>query len=175
MTPLFKRLDEEEAVARGELAALREKVAATEQWLARLAITRETALSLMSESSHRDEPQTQEPWAAESPAASQSASDGKGAAGEGAQTAEAPQTPGPVDLETARERMLVLLAGAGRAMKVQDIAAAIGEGTSNARRVETTRSRLKKLVKEGRAVEGPTAWFSISHADSERREESGVG
>ncbi|MFK4270448.1 hypothetical protein [Streptomyces milbemycinicus] len=171
MTPLFKRLDEEEAVARGELAALREKVAATEQWLARLAITRETALSLISESPHDDE--ARKPPAGGSAGVRQSAGDG--AVGGGAQSAEASQRPGPVDLETARERMLVLLAGAGRAMKVQDIAAAIGEDTSNARRVETTRSRLKKLVKEGRAVEGPTAWFSIAHVDSERREESGVG
>ncbi|MFE7612005.1 hypothetical protein ACWIG3_17210 [Streptomyces celluloflavus] len=59
----------------------------------------------------------------------------------------------------ARERMLVLPAGAGSAMKVQDIAAAIGEDisdTSKGRRVETTRSRLKRLVKEVRVVEGST-------------------
>lgn len=65
MTPLFKRLDEEVAVTRSELAALREKVAATEHWLARLAITRETVLSLMSESSRGDEPQTPKSCAAE--------------------------------------------------------------------------------------------------------------
>jgi hypothetical protein len=70
--------------------------------------------------------------------------------------------------------MLVLLAGAGRAMKVQDIAAAIGEDvtdTSKGRRVETTRSRLKTLVKEGQVVEGPTAWFAIAPAgDRQRRD-----
>ncbi|GAA0269540.1 hypothetical protein GCM10010302_03990 [Streptomyces polychromogenes] len=68
----------------------------------------------------------------------------------------------------ARERLLVLLAGAGRAMKAQDIAAAIGEDvsdTSQGRRVETTRSRLKRLVKEGRVVEEPTAWFALAPAE----------
>ncbi|MFD7663538.1 hypothetical protein [Streptomyces sp. NPDC059788] len=37
MTSLFERLDEEEAIARGELSALRDKVAQTEERLARLA------------------------------------------------------------------------------------------------------------------------------------------
>ncbi|MGA6158134.1 hypothetical protein ACPEIC_32825 [Stenotrophomonas sp. NPDC087984] len=173
MTPLFKRLDEEEAVARSELAALREKVAATEQWLARLAITRETALSLMGKILHDDEPPMQP--AAENPEARQGAGGEEGAAPEDAQSAQASQALAPLDLETARKRMLVLLAGAGRAMKVQDIAAAIGEDTSNARRVETTRSRLKKLVKEGQVAEGPTAWFAIARADSKHGEESEVG
>jgi hypothetical protein len=54
-------------------------------------------------------------------------------------------------------------------MRVQDIAATIGEDvsdTSKRRRVETTRSRLKRLVKEGRVVECPTAWFAIAPADA---------
>lgn len=113
--------------------------------------------------------------AAESPEARQGTGGEEGAAPEDAQSAQASQAPAPMDLETARERMLVLLAGAGRAMKVQDIAAAIGEDTSNARRVETTRSRLKKLVKEGQVAEGLTAWFAIARADSKRGEESEVG
>ncbi|MFG2409504.1 hypothetical protein ACGFR8_35235 [Streptomyces brevispora] len=65
--------------------------------------------------------------------------------------------------------MLALLAGAGRAMKVQDIASAIGEdvlATLKGRRVETTRSRLMRLVKEGRVTEGPSAWFTISPVDA---------
>ncbi|MEE1798055.1 hypothetical protein PUR57_05065 [Streptomyces sp. JV176] len=76
-----------------------------------------------------------------------------------------PVSSGPLELAVARERMLVLLAGAGRAMKAQDIAAAIGEDitdTSNGRRTETTRSRLKTLVREGRVVEDATGWFSIA-------------
>lgn len=47
MTSLFQRLDEEEAIVRGELTALREKIAVTEERLARLTITRETAASLL--------------------------------------------------------------------------------------------------------------------------------
>ncbi|QES51999.1 hypothetical protein DEJ50_33410 [Streptomyces venezuelae] len=72
-----------------------------------------------------------------------------------------------MEREVTRERALVLLAGAGRAMYVKDIAAAIGEDvsdTSEGRRVETTRSRLKALVREGRLVEDPTAWFAIAPA-----------
>ena len=45
-TPWFERLDEEEAVVRGELASLREKAAVLEERLAHLAITRETLSSL---------------------------------------------------------------------------------------------------------------------------------
>ncbi|MEV4868571.1 hypothetical protein [Streptomyces syringium] len=30
--------------------------------------------------------------------------------------------------------------------------------------METTRSRLKALAREGRVVEGPTAWFAIAPA-----------
>lgn len=46
MTSLFKRLDQEETVVRGELAALRERIAVVEERLAHLTITRETLLSL---------------------------------------------------------------------------------------------------------------------------------
>lgn len=69
----------------------------------------------------------------------------------------------------------MLLAGAGRAVKVQDITAAIGEDVSQGRRVETTRSRLKALVREGRVVEGPTAWFAIAPAGAgaQQREDAG--
>lgn len=59
-------------------------------------------------------------------------------------------------------------------MKVQDITAAVGEDTSttsNGRRVETTRSRLKRLAKEGRLVEGPIAWFAITPRVSGSRPE----
>jgi hypothetical protein len=49
MTSLFERLDQEEAVVRGELAALREKIAVADERLAHLTITRETLLSLVVE------------------------------------------------------------------------------------------------------------------------------
>ncbi|WP_326611830.1 hypothetical protein OG949_22460 [Streptomyces scopuliridis] len=165
MTPLFERLDQEEAVVRGELAALREKIAVAEERLAHLTITRETLLSLGGEDCVNQDDATQQ--ATERPAAepmsNDLASDPQPAGAE--VPAGGPASAGPLEWEVARERMLVLLAGAGRAMKVQDIAAAIGEDvsdTSKGRRVETTRSRLKRLVEEGRVTEGPTAWFTIS-------------
>ncbi|NUV71780.1 MULTISPECIES: hypothetical protein [unclassified Streptomyces] len=167
MTSLFERLDLEEAVVRGELSSLREKIAVAEERLAHLMITRETLLSLVGEEyADQDDDVVQEPPAAPAgePVTERPPSpDSRNADAEVPSSGAA--SGGPLEWEEARERMLVLLAGAGRAMKVQDIAAAIGEDvsdTSKGRRVETTRSRLKRLVKEGRVVEGPTAWFAIA-------------
>lgn len=164
MTPLFERLDQEEAV-RGELAALRKKVAVAEERLAHLTITRETLLSLGGEVCVNQDDATQPATArpAAEPMSNDRASDPQPAGVE--VPAGGPASADPLEWEAARERTLVLLAGAGRAMKVQDIASAIGEDVSamsKGRRVETTRSRLKRLVKEGRVTEGPTAWFTIS-------------
>ncbi|MFG3406626.1 hypothetical protein, partial [Streptomyces sp. NPDC048142] len=61
MTPLFERLDQEEALVRGELAALREKVAVAEERLAHLTITRETLLSLGAEEHVNQDDGTQWP------------------------------------------------------------------------------------------------------------------
>ncbi|MFI6286105.1 hypothetical protein ACIBCM_15320 [Streptomyces sp. NPDC051018] len=168
MTSLFERLDQEEAVVRGELAALREKTAVAEERLAHLTITRETLLSLaVEEYASQGDGVTQEPpeTPADEPVANGPADYSQPADAEVPSSGAA--SVGPLEWEEARERMLVLLAGAGRAMHVKDITAAIGEDisdTSKGRRVETTRSRLKALVKEGRVVEGPTAWFAIAPA-----------
>lgn len=176
MVSLFERLDTEEAVVRGELSALREKVAAAEERLAHLTITRETLRSLTSgdhavDGSNEPKPQEQSPADVGDPvdASAPAASPDDVADPSGPRVSS-----GPLALAVARERMLVLLAGAGRAMKAQDIAAAIGEDvsdTSNGRRVETTRSRLKALVKEGRVVEDPTAWFAIAPAAAGNEQE----
>ncbi|WP_438293386.1 hypothetical protein [Streptomyces sp. HUAS TT7] len=177
MTPLFERLDQEEAVVRGELAALREKTTAAEERLAHLTITRETLLSLGGEGYLKQGDAVQQP---PEETADKSTPNGP-PPGSGPSGAEVPPnepaSAGPLEWEVARERMLVLLAGAGRAMKVQDITAAIGEDvsdTSRGRRVETTRSRLKRLVKEGSVAEGPTAWFTIVpvNAGEQRQEDS---
>lgn len=66
-------------------------------------------------------------------------------------------------LEEARKRMLALLTRSRRAMKVSEITTLIGELAS---RSETTRSRLKKLMVEGRVVEEPTGWFAIAPGDA---------
>ncbi|MGW6395111.1 hypothetical protein ACWFR1_32450 [Streptomyces sp. NPDC055103] len=175
MTSLFERLDQEEAVVRGELAALRDKIAASEERLAHLTITRETLLSLVvDEYTNQGHDSTQEPpeAPAEDPVANAPADDSRPADAEVPSSGAAPS--GPLEWEEARERILVLLAGAGRAMHAKDITVAIGEDvsdTSKGRRVETTRSRLKALAKEGRVVEGPTAWFAIAptHAGEQRQ------
>ncbi|MEV0496225.1 hypothetical protein AB0I84_01355 [Streptomyces spectabilis] len=151
---MFERLDHEESLVRGELAVLREKAAVLEERLARLAITRETLASLMGDGrgSAVDGLGHVTPEPKEAPAP---------ASGAGAVVGEPAVAPGPLDLEVARERILVLLAGANQALKVQDIGEAIGEHPD---RVETTRSRLKKLAKEGLVAEVSPAWFTITPA-----------
>ncbi|MFI9724554.1 hypothetical protein ACIHFE_33835 [Streptomyces sp. NPDC052396] len=158
MTSLFERLDMEEALVRGELSVLREKIAVAEERLAHLTITRETLRSLVGNGPALEEVPA-------GPESGVSPDEPCFTAADGVVAEEPVAKRGPLGWEVARERMLVLLAGAGRAMKVQDISAAIGEDTLVARRVETTRSRLKRLVKEGKVVEGPTAWFAIAPAD----------
>ncbi|MEU3282799.1 hypothetical protein [Streptomyces antibioticus] len=161
--PLFERLDYEESLVRGELAALREKVSVLEERLARLTITRETLASLMSDGrgNAADNPVRAAP---DLPPATSPA---PGAGQTGSEPAVAP---GPLDLEVARERILVLLAGAHQALKVQDIGEAIGE---HPERVETTRSRLKKLAKEGLVAEVSPAWFAITPAARDHAGEGG--
>ncbi|MFF6958922.1 MULTISPECIES: hypothetical protein [unclassified Streptomyces] len=176
MTSLFQRLDEEEAIVRGELSALREKITVAEERLARLTITRETAESLLGGGASTEGPQAaseeagQAPPASSSPRGSAEVSASADGDSSGASAASGTQ----LDWEVAREQMLVLLAGAGRAMKVQDICATIGEDVTSTRWVETTRSRLKRMAKEGRVVEGPTAYFAIAPTAGGHRQE-GVG
>ena len=163
MPPLFERLDREESVVRGELAALREKAAALEERLAHLTITRETLLSLTGDGrgSVVGEP---------APPPSVRVPDSGVLSGVGPAAREPSVSPGPLDLELARERILVLLAGANQAMKVQDIGDAIGEQPD---RVETTRSRLKRLAREGLVSEVSPAWFAITPTARQTHEETG--
>jgi hypothetical protein len=165
---LLKRLDEEEAVVRGELDALREKLAEAEGRLGRLDVTREVLRSLAGAAPGSEEPAPGlgGPGERSSGSAEEDGSGGR----------QQSWPPGPVEWEQGRERMLVLLAGAGQAMKVRDIAAAIGEDVSMVRRVETTRSRLKRLLQEKRVVEGPVGWFAIAPASGAGSEgDAGVG
>ncbi|GFH37190.1 hypothetical protein SCWH03_34260 [Streptomyces pacificus] len=161
MTPLFERLDQEEALVRGELATLREKVTVTEERLAHLTITRETLLSLGGEDCGNQDDATQQ--APERPAAEPMprglASDPQPAGEE--VPADGPASAGPLEWEVAREQMLVLLAGAGRAMKVQDIASAIGDPRQRPHRItlcvvldqlQQGRHQARVLVRQGRAA-----------------------
>lgn len=169
MTSLFERLDTEEAIVRGELSMLRERIATAEERLAHLTITRETLLSLTDHAGESEDSTECQPRDTGSVGSGdpKDAPPPKEPPGEVADPGVPPASSGPLELSVARERMLVLLAGAARAMKAQDIAAAIGEDisdTSNGRRTETTRSRLKALIREGRVVEDPTGWFAIAPA-----------
>ncbi|MCC3778092.1 hypothetical protein [Streptomyces sp. UNOB3_S3] len=161
MTSLFDRLDTEEAIVRGELTVLREKVAQGEERLAHLAITRATLASLGATGA---EGSTSEP---SSSVPGGPASSGAGPGADGPMDDEACDPAGEsseteleeLPLEVARERILALLAQTGRAVKLQDLVPAIGES-----RVETTRSRLKALMKKGLIVEDPVAWFALKSA-----------
>ncbi|MCC3769850.1 helix-turn-helix domain-containing protein [Streptomyces sp. UNOC14_S4] len=159
MTSLFDQLDKEEAIVRGELAALREKVAQAEERMAHLAITRTTLVSLGVAGA--------EDGAGEPSSRSSGDSPADGETGHSTDGPERDEAAGPADgssgpepqelsLEVARERILALLAETDRAVKLQDLVPAIGE-----KRTETTRSRLKTLVKEGLVVEDPVAWFAL--------------
>ncbi|MFI9239544.1 hypothetical protein [Streptomyces sp. NPDC053079] len=173
MTSLFDRLDNEEAIVRGELAVLREKVAQGEERLAHLAITRATLVSLGATGTESSAGQ---------PFSGASGGPAGAEVGPGADGPVDDETPGPAEepsepvleelpLEVARERILALLAQTGRAVKLQDLVPAIGES-----RLETTRSRLKTMVKKGLIVEGPVAWFALkpTAAANEAAEEAGV-
>lgn len=59
--------------------------------------------------------------------------------------------------DEALERITQVLATSGRPMRARESTIAIGEDVSRPARVETTRGRLKHLVKTGVAVHGPVA------------------
>lgn len=150
MTSLFERLGEEELNVRQELDELRAEITAAEEHLIRLTITRDTLLSLVDDTeqgANAAAPDGPGPTAGEEPQSATS------------EAAEPTPTSGPLDLDEGRKRMLALLERAEEPLHVKDITAAIGEAAS---RVETTRSRLKKLAKDARVVEGPTGCFAIA-------------
>jgi hypothetical protein len=60
-------------------------------------------------------------------------------------------------------------------MRTRQIAAAIGEDASLPTRVETTRSRLKRLVKQGKVVEKKPGYFRIAPAARVAGEAPGTG
>jgi hypothetical protein len=193
MASLFQRLDEEEAIVRGELDALREKVAAGEERLARLTITRETAGQLLGEEQERPGPATAAAVTAPADASGTwtlpslpglAELEAKLAALQPLLAAQpvpaAPTTPAPpgpqrVEWAVGMERILAVLATSGRGMRTREIAAAIGEDASLATRVETTRSRLKRLVKQGKVVERKPGYFRIAPAARAAEEAPGTG
>ncbi|MFE9612040.1 hypothetical protein [Streptomyces sp. NPDC006012] len=173
MASYFELLDREEAAVRDCLSGLREElervhqqIGEAENRLQRLAITRETLESLPTEKQMQGGPIGS---GAQTPAADEAAVP-SGTASERWQ-----EPVGPLEWEEGRRRMLSLLATAGRAMKVREIAAAVGEDISTPARVETTRGRLKRLAEEGHVVEGPVGWFAIAAGSAATGGEGTVG
>jgi hypothetical protein len=195
MASLFQRLDEEEAIVRGELDALREKMAAGEERLARLTITRETARQLLGEDHEHPDPAAAEPVPAAGGSGPPELVSPPGLAELEAKLAALeplladrpvssrpadpapPALPGPGRVEWAvgMERIVAVLATSGRLMRTREIAAAIGEDASLPTRVETTRSRLKRLVKQGKVVEKKPGYFRIAPAARVAGEAPGTG
>ncbi|WP_371598281.1 hypothetical protein [Streptomyces sp. NBC_00564] len=158
----------EEAAVRATVASLHEdlgtihqKIAEAEERLRDLAVTQRTLDSLP-------------PDDAEEPGESDTPTGGSGdqEAGEQGPDPNAAQDPesafrtstaasGPLGLEEGRRRVLSVLATSGRGMKAREIAEAIGEDVSTAARIETTRGRLKGLIREGLVVEDSESLFSI--------------
>ncbi|MGW7572490.1 hypothetical protein [Streptomyces sp. NPDC054765] len=155
MTSLFDRLDKEEAIVRGELGTLREKISVVEERLIRLTITRDTLRSLSTDGVPNADTDPADDSASVDSAGEESQLTEAAGSGEAAE----PSASEPLGLEEARERMLALLTRSGRAMKASEITTSIGDAAS---RSETTRARLKRLVAEGRVVEEPTGWFVIA-------------
>ncbi|MCX5297944.1 hypothetical protein OG898_15860 [Streptomyces sp. NBC_00193] len=150
MRSLFERLGEEELNVRKELDELRAEIVEAEEHLVRLTITRDTLLSLVDDT----------PKGANAASSDGSdPSDGEEPQPTNAEAAESAPSSEPLDLVEGRRRMLALLEGTEGPLKVDDITEMIGEASS---RRETTRSRLKKLAREARVVEGPTGWFAIT-------------
>ena len=167
MESVFTLLDTREQLLRAKLSKAREGLAEAQKQvdgvvdeLDRLAVTRETMADLLP-----DEDVFQAAGAnqdSDTHAAYETQDDRAARAHSSADETPVGPPLGDVDLKAARAGMLSLLATVGRAVKVQDIAAGIGE-----RRVETTRSRLKKMAIEGLVVEGPTAYFAIVPGDDQ--------
>ncbi|GHF46188.1 hypothetical protein [Streptomyces morookaense] len=166
MTSLFGLLDEEETAARGELTGLREKMAAlsekvlqVEERLAHLAITRATLASLGATGAEGSASDPRPGPSDGSPTGDETGHDASGPGSDeaaGSADEDSGSAPQELSLEVARERILALLAQRGRSVKLQHLVSAIGE-----KRVETTRSRLKAMAKQGLVVEDPVAWFAL--------------
>lgn len=127
MGSLLERLAEREAAARGrverlraEIASLSAELAAVEETVSRLVVTRETVLSVLAADDDGDAGVAAPPAAAEA---------GDAVAG-----------------SAAYRQVLDVFAGAGRPLRAKDVCQALGAG-SEPRQVEGMRAKLKRLVR----------------------------
>jgi hypothetical protein len=71
---------------------------------------------------------------------------------------------GTREVEVFTDRVLAVLAERGRAVRCQEVVAALGEDATVARHVERVRHRLKKLAVAGRVEEMTPGMFTLPRA-----------
>ncbi|MEV4285806.1 hypothetical protein AB0K40_09905 [Nonomuraea bangladeshensis] len=142
VTSLLERLALAEVTAAEKAAQLREQLAAAEEELRRLSITRETLLALAAQDDEHDN----EPAAEARP--------GDPARGHEDEPDEPDSPEAPIEvaslpvLRGVRRQAVALLATAQRPMRVRDVVVALGEPDERGK-VESMRSRLLRLAADG--------------------------
>ncbi|MEE4493288.1 hypothetical protein [Streptomyces sp. BE230] len=190
MTSVYDRLKREVATVRASVASLHEdigtirrQIAAAEERLRDLALTQKTLDSLPPDDAEEPvgsaappgEPDGQDAGEADTGSGTAQDSDEVDDSLSGVDTGSAGSKP-PLEWEEGRRRMLSVLTTAGpeRGMKAKAVAAAIGEVVSTPARVETTRARLKTLVKEGLVIEDSASRFAIATTDNTATADEGA-
>lgn len=156
VTSLLERLALAEVAATEKAAQLRERLAATEEELRRLSITRETLLALAAQDDPQDDEQDDEP-------------EMEARSGDPAQDHEDEPDSPEVPIEVAslpvlrgvRRQTVALLATTQRPMRVRDVVVALGEPDERGK-VESMRSRLLRLAADGWLVRCEGGTYAIA-------------
>ena len=180
---LVERLDDEEAQARQEVVAWREKIAEAEERLEQLTAVRRTLARLQA----KEEVSSRNP--VEDLRAKNAASDGcepevldqnargshqlvtgeadRQSPAESRHLQPVPSMGAPDTLAAAwpsltgiNRQVVIMLASAGRPMRAKEVAMALGEPDIH-KRVEVVRTRLKRLIDKGWLAEHQRGQFSI--------------
>ncbi|MCC2280076.1 hypothetical protein LKL35_32320 [Streptomyces sp. ET3-23] len=168
MGSLLEELERREAETRARVEELREQVeelnrqlAAEEERLTRLRITRETVDEVLAEAGAEAAPQER---------------DGGGPVGQKAAGASVPGTDAVIGVQTvpswrpgletsvlpaAYQDLLEVLGDAGGPLRAKQIAVGIGLGSENLSKVEGVRSKLKRLVMRGWLTENTPGVFAL--------------
>jgi hypothetical protein len=168
MGALLEELARREAAARERVERLRERLAAEEEALSRLVITRETVEEIVGEAAQP----------AEQPASGSGGADGmsgQGRAGD-ADTGVSPSGGSPIGVVTVPrwrpdvdasvlprtyQDVLEVLVDAGGAMRAGKIVAALGL-PAEAAKVESMRAKLKRMVERGWLAEDAPGMFAVT-------------
>jgi hypothetical protein len=165
MGSLLEELARREAAAREQIERLRERLAAEEELLSRLLITREMVEEILGEAAQPAE----QPLAGINAADSTHSTDGVSAVAGGwggspigVMTVPRwrPEMSASV-LPRAYQDVLEVLADAGRAMRAGQIVAAVGLPV-RAAKVEGLRSKLKRMVERGWLSEQAPGLFAVT-------------